>query len=203
MRHRTSTERPSTEPEGPAAYGEGGISASRRQRARVPATVRHRPAGTPDLGAGSGRIRDGLAQSRRAPDRESDRPAADDRSGTTGRDASALDPCRRRLLHRLPVVLLARVPHGEHQHAARDERRVRARLWLASGRSSDRSFTVTATATASAGSPATWSRSTASSPTETKVYHAMGVTLPLDAADHERDRVSSSGYCARPLKQAI
>ena len=33
-----------------------------------------------------------------------------------------------RLLYRLSFILLARVPHGERQHAARDERRFRARL---------------------------------------------------------------------------
>ena len=41
--------------------------------------------------------------------------------------------CRSRLVHRLPFALHARVPHGEHQHAARDDRRVRARLWLPRG----------------------------------------------------------------------
>ena len=54
---------------------------------------------------------------------------------------------------------------------------------LASGLSLDRTFTVTAKATASPGLPATWSRSTASPPTDTKVYHAMGLaafwTQPL------------------------
>ena len=96
----------------------------------VPAPVRHRHAGTPDLGAGPGRIRDGLADPQWAPDREPDRSAADDRSGTAGRHAGALGPYARRLPYRLPFVLLARVPHGEGQHAARDERRFRARLWL-------------------------------------------------------------------------
>ena len=43
-------------PEGPAAYGKGGILASRRQRAHVPARVRHRPAGAPEPGRGPGRI---------------------------------------------------------------------------------------------------------------------------------------------------
>ena len=37
----------------------------------------------------------------------------------------------RRLPYRSQFVLLAPVPHGERQHAARDERRFRARLWLA------------------------------------------------------------------------
>ena len=46
-----------------------------------------------------------------------------------GRHAGALDPAGPRLLYRLSLVLPARVPHGERQHAARDERRVRARLW--------------------------------------------------------------------------
>ena len=51
------------------------------------------------------------------------------------------------------------------QHAARDERRFRATPMPVSGLSSDRSFTVTAKVTASPSLPATWSRSTASSPT--------------------------------------
>ena len=63
------------------------------------------------------------------PDREPDRSAADDRSGTAGRDAGALDPAGPRLLYRLSLILPARMPHGEHQHAARDVRGVRARLW--------------------------------------------------------------------------
>ena len=40
---------------------------------------------------------------------------------------------RRRLLYRFQFVLLAPVPHGEHQHAARDERRFRARPLAGSG----------------------------------------------------------------------
>ena len=79
-------------PEGPAPYREVGKPASRRQRAHVPAPVRHRHAGTSDLGTGPGRIRDGLAKPRWAPDREPDRSAADDRSGTAGRHAGALGP---------------------------------------------------------------------------------------------------------------
>ena len=45
-----------------------------------------------------------------------------------------------RLLYRPPFVLLASVPHGEPQHAARDERRFRARLWLSRGLCSVRLF---------------------------------------------------------------
>ena len=70
-------------------------AASRRQRAHVPAPVRHRHAGAPDPGAGPGRIRDGLADPRWAPDREPDRSAADDRSGNAGRHAGALGPYSR------------------------------------------------------------------------------------------------------------
>ena len=40
----------------------GELPAGRRQRAHVPAPVRHRHPGTPNLGAGPGRIRDGLAE---------------------------------------------------------------------------------------------------------------------------------------------
>ncbi len=177
--------------QGPAPYGEVGKSASRRQRARVPAPVRHRPAGPPDLGAGSGRIRDGLAQPGGAPDREPDRPAADDRSGTTGRHAAALGPFRRRLLYRLPFALLAPVPHGEHQHAARDDRRLRARLWLARGDPRPRLSPLPETATPSASSLAILSRSTASSPIEPKTYLAMEVTAALDTTDRDRPSVSS------------
>ena len=103
-------------------------AASRRQRALVPAPVRHRHAGTPDPGAGPGRIRDGLADPRRTADRKPDRSADDDRSGKAGRDASAIGPPLPRLPYRLPLMVLARVPHSEGQHGARDERRVRA--WL-------------------------------------------------------------------------
>src|SRR6202011_6368395 len=100
-------------PEGPAPYREVGKRASRGQRAHVPAPVQHRYPGTPDLGTGPGRIRDGLADPRWAPDREPDRSADDDRSGTAGRHAGALGPYSPRLLYRLSLILLARVPHGE------------------------------------------------------------------------------------------
>jgi hypothetical protein len=119
-------------PEGPVAYREVGIPASRRQRAHVPAPVWHRPAGTPDPGAGPGRIRDGLANPRWAPDRELiDLPLMTD---------PELQAAMQVLSVLLPpptlptsVCLLAGVPHGEDQHAARDERRFRARLWLLGG----------------------------------------------------------------------
>jgi predicted ATPase len=45
-----------------------------------------------DPGAGPGRIRDGLADTQWAPDREPDRSADDDRSGTAGRHTGALGP---------------------------------------------------------------------------------------------------------------
>ena len=65
------------------------------------------------------RIRDGLAEPRWTPDREPDRSAADDRSGTAGRDASVLrDASCPSLLYQLSLILLARVPHGERQHAS-------------------------------------------------------------------------------------
>ncbi len=117
-------------PEDQFACIDGRTPASHRQRARVPASVRHRPAGTPYLRAGPGRIRDGVANPRRAPDRESDRSAADDRSENTGSHAGALSPCWPCHIHRLSVVLPARVPHGERQHTARGERRFRLRLCL-------------------------------------------------------------------------
>ena len=69
---------------------EGRIPASRRQRTHMPAPIRHRPAGTPDLRAGPGRIQVGLADPQWAPDREPDRSAADDRSRTAGCHAGAL-----------------------------------------------------------------------------------------------------------------
>ena len=47
---------------------------------------------------------------------------------------------RPRLLYRLPFVLLARVPHGESQPAAWDERRFRGRLCLSRGLSLDPVF---------------------------------------------------------------
>ena len=65
-----------------------------------------------------------------------------------------------RSLYRLPFVLLASVPHGERQHAARDERRVRARLRLL-GDFPRAAFTVMARDIVSPSSHATWSRSTA------------------------------------------
>src|SRR6202011_67181 len=99
----------------------------------MPAPVRYRPPGAPHLGKGAGRIRDGLEQPRRPPDRKFDRSAPDDRSGTTGRDAGTLGSAVPRLLYRPPFVLLAPVPNAERQHATRDERRHRPRLWLARG----------------------------------------------------------------------
>ena len=117
-------------PEDQFACIDGRTCASRRQRARVPASTRHRPSRTPDLRAGPGRLRGGAASPRRAPDRESDRSADDDRSGNTRGDAGALRPRRPRHLHRFSVVLPARMPHGEHQHSARDERCRRACLRL-------------------------------------------------------------------------
>src|SRR5262249_129295 len=116
-------------PEGPAPYREVGERASRGHRAQMPLFVWYRHPGTPELGTGTGRIRDGLADPRWAPDREPDRSADNNRSGTAGRDATALDPYSFSLLYRPSFISLARVPHGEPQHAARDERRVRARLW--------------------------------------------------------------------------
>src|ERR1700680_2863340 len=115
-------------PEGPAPYREVGKRASRGQRAHVPAPVQHRYPGTPDLGTGYGRSRTGLAASQWRPDREPDRAAADYRSGTADHHAAALGPTSPRLFYRLSFYVLARVPHGEHQHAGRDERRFRARL---------------------------------------------------------------------------
>src|SRR6266576_854404 len=85
-------------------------------------------AGTPDRGGGPGRIRDLLANPQWVPDRKPERPAAYDRSGTPGCHAGAFGPYARRLLYRLPFVLLTAVPHGEDQHAVRRERRVGARL---------------------------------------------------------------------------
>src|SRR5258705_6576294 len=95
----------------------------------MPGPVRNRHSGTPDLGAGPGRIRGGLADPQWAPDREPDRFAADDRSGTTGRHTGALGPYSPRLPYRHPLVVLPAVPLGEHQLAAWDEQRVGARLW--------------------------------------------------------------------------
>src|SRR4029077_15761620 len=94
-----------------------------------PGPVQHRHPDTPDLGTGPGRIRDGLADPRWAPDREPDRSADNDRSGTAGRDAAALGPYSPRLLYRPSLIFLALLPNGDRQHAARDERRVRPRLW--------------------------------------------------------------------------
>ena len=71
---------------------EVGERAGCSQCARVPPPVRHRPAGTPDLGTGRGRIRDGLADPQWASDREPDRSADDDRSGNAGLRPNAGGP---------------------------------------------------------------------------------------------------------------
>src|ERR1700688_582844 len=96
----------------------------------MPAPVRHRLAGTPDPGTGAGRIRYGLAKPQWAPDREPDRSAPDDGSGSAGRHASARSPIQPRFLYRLSTILLAPVPHGECHPTTRDMWRVRARLRL-------------------------------------------------------------------------
>ena len=97
----------------------------------------------------------------------------------------ALGPYSRRLLYRLPFVLLAGVPHGEGQHAVRDERRFRARLWLF-GRILGPVFHRYRDGIVSPNSPATWSRSTALSPASAKIYFAMGMvavwTQPIATA---------------------
>ena len=118
-------------PQGSAACRQGGKPPCRRERPRLPATVRHRPSRPSELGAGPGRIRDGLAQFGGTVDRGADRSAADDRPGSAGRHAPALGPRRPGVLHRLPFVLPASVPHGESERAARNERCCRACLWLA------------------------------------------------------------------------
>src|SRR6266404_4975831 len=99
----------------------------------MPGPVRNRHSGTPDLGAGPGRIRGGLANPQWAPDRESDRFADDGRSGGAGGHAGLFGPYPSRLLYRLPFVLLAVVPHGEDQRTVRDERRFRTGLCLFGG----------------------------------------------------------------------
>ena len=96
----------------------------------MPASVRHRPAGTPHHRAGPGRTRGGLAGPQRASDREPDRSAADDRSENAGSHAGALSPCWSGHIYRLSVVLPAGVPHGEREHSAWDGRRFRLRLCL-------------------------------------------------------------------------
>jgi hypothetical protein len=84
--------------QGRAPYREVRESASCGHGTHVPAPVRHRDPCTPDVGAGRGRIRDTLAQPQWTLDRGPDRFAADDRSGTTGRNASITGPCKRRKL---------------------------------------------------------------------------------------------------------
>src|SRR5208283_1252174 len=131
-----------------------------------------------------------------APDREPDRSAADDRSGTGGRHAGALGPTRPRHLHRLPFVLLAPVPHGEHQHAARDERRVRARLWLSRG------YPRRGLSSLQRGLPFRQARMR--SRREARLHRRSGKSplcdgnsCPLDPADCEHDRFQSGGLSER------
>src|ERR1700730_1886066 len=95
----------------------------------MPALVQHRASGAPHLGTGAGRIRDDVEQPQRAPDREPDRSAADDRSRIAGHHAFTLGPVTS-LLFGPPFVLLTPMPHGEPHHAARVEPRFRVRLWL-------------------------------------------------------------------------
>ena len=106
-------------------------TARRRQRAHLPAPFRHRPAATPALGTGPGRIPDGLADPERASDRGSDRPASDDRSRTAGGDAShAVCHAPSGLLYRFQPIWLAGMPHRQRQHGAWDERCLGKCLWL-------------------------------------------------------------------------
>ena len=177
-------------------------AASRGQRAHVPAPVRHRHPGTSDLGTGPGRIRDGLAEPRWPPDREPDRSAADDRSGTAGRHAGAVGPAAPRLLYRLPFVLPARVPHGERQHAARDVRRVRARLWPSGDCASARCFTVIRRGIVSPSSPATLSRNMASSPTRRRSTMRWG-SLPSGRSRSRPRSISIGRPFAPQARQGI
>ena len=132
----------------------------------VPAPVRHRHPGTSDLGAGPGRIRDGLADTSMARPIESliDLPLMTDPELQAAMQC-ALGPARPRLLYRLSLILPARMPHGEPQHAARNERRVRARLWPCWDCPRPGLSPLSARVIVSPSSPATLSRNTASSPT--------------------------------------
>ena len=105
----------------------------------------------------------------------------------------------RRLLYRLPSVVLAGVPHGEGQHAARDDRRFRARLWLLGGCRLGRSFTVTTRVIVSPSSHAIWSRNTALSSTDAKVSLRDGSGRLLDATDRDCDRFHAGdlSHCDR------
>ena len=60
-----------------------------------------------------------------------------------------------------------------------------------------RSFTVTVMVIVSPSLHATWSRSTASSPIQAKVYVASGSGCLLDAADRDRDRFHADGLSHR------
>src|SRR5271165_6954901 len=114
--------------EGPAPDHEVRKPAGCNHRAHVPARVRHRHARASDRGAGPVRLRSSLANSQWTSDREPDRSAADDRSGTTGRHADAFGPYSFCLLYRSTFVSLTDFPHGDHQPAARGKHVFRYRL---------------------------------------------------------------------------
>ena len=69
----------------------------------------HRHTGASHPGASPGRIRNGLANSRRALDRKLDRSAADDRSGTAGRHAGVVGSSSPSLLHRTRLFCLVTI----------------------------------------------------------------------------------------------
>ena len=97
----------------------------------------------------------------------------------------ALGPRRPRLLHRLPFYCLlpCRMVNISMQHGMSG---ASAHGYSLLGKSSARSFTATARVIVSPSSHATWSRSTASSPTGQRSTHAMGIvafwTQPITTA---------------------
>ena len=176
------------QPEDPASYGEGREHASHRQRAHMPAPVRHRPAATPDSRSRSrpNTRRSGRPSNGR-PIERSDRSAADDRSGNAGSDADALSHACLRPTLPISIILLAGMPHGERSACSTGRAALRPTPLVISGLSLHRSFTVTAMALASPGLPATWSRSTDSLAYRAKIHYAMGMvafwTQPISSRD--------------------
>src|ERR1700677_1475408 len=126
--------------EGPTLSAEVGKPAGGGHLAHVSAQVGRRYAGASDPGAGSGRIRGGLADPRCALDREPDRSAADDRSGTAGGYADVIVSLCPRVLYPLPFGLLDALPHGEGRPAVWNEWRSRGRLCLVGERGARRAL---------------------------------------------------------------